>query len=257
MRFPLNAPVKIVMLGAGGTGAYVAPHIYRLLYDLDRSNRFIICDGDLVEMKNLRRQNFAPADLGLNKAQVLAERYASIWGMEASYVSSYIEDEGSLTRLVSPEYRGTNPDGTGLMTREQVLLLGCVDNNRTRQLCHEVFRKAADLIYIDSGNDRNSGQIVCGVRRKGHTFFRSVGGAHPEMLRDKDRFPSQISCAEAAQEDPQTIAANITAATVIANMVYNILVHGENIAKETDFSTVSLRMQTVFEKPSHFRRSAA
>ena len=28
MKFSLERPVKIVMLGAGGTGGYAAPHIY-------------------------------------------------------------------------------------------------------------------------------------------------------------------------------------------------------------------------------------
>ena len=49
MKIPTDAPVKIVMLGAGGTGGHIAPHIYRLLYALDRPSRFIICDGDKVE----------------------------------------------------------------------------------------------------------------------------------------------------------------------------------------------------------------
>lgn len=78
MKFPTDRPVKVVMLGAGGTGAYVAPHVYRLLHVLDRPARFIICDGDIVEAKNLIRQNFVPADLGENKARVLAERYSHI-----------------------------------------------------------------------------------------------------------------------------------------------------------------------------------
>ena len=73
MRFSQTRPVKIVQLGAGGTGGHIAPHLYRLLYSLDRPVRYIICDGDVVEQKNLVRQNFTPADLGENKAQVLAE----------------------------------------------------------------------------------------------------------------------------------------------------------------------------------------
>lgn len=74
MKFAENRPVKIVMLGAGGTGGHIAPHLYRLLYALERPVRFILCDGDIVEEKNLVRQNFTPADLGENKAKVLAER---------------------------------------------------------------------------------------------------------------------------------------------------------------------------------------
>ena len=51
------------MLGAGGPEP-IAPHLYRLLYALDRPVKFIICDGDKVEPKNLVRQNFTEADLG-------------------------------------------------------------------------------------------------------------------------------------------------------------------------------------------------
>ena len=64
MNFSKKRPVKIVMLGAGGTGAHIAPHLYRLLYALERPVKFIICDGDKVEPKNLVRQNFTEADLG-------------------------------------------------------------------------------------------------------------------------------------------------------------------------------------------------
>ena len=59
MKFDTERPVKIVMLGAGGTGGHIAPHLYRLLYALDRPARFIICDGDIVERKHLVRQNFS------------------------------------------------------------------------------------------------------------------------------------------------------------------------------------------------------
>ena len=225
MRFPMDRPVKVVMLGAGGTGGYVAPYLFRLLHMLDRPARFIICDGDLVEAKNLDRQNFVEADLGENKARVLSE----------------------LMTLIEPGEWETD-DYPRRKVREMVLLLGCVDNNRTRQLCHEAFKKSLDLIYIDSGNGSYTGQVVCGVRKNGRTVRRPIGGVHPEMLKITDRFPSELSCAEAAQADPQSIVANITAATAVLTMVYNILTHGENIALQTDFSTRTIRMQTVLEK---------
>ncbi len=72
MKFSLERPVKIVMLGAGGTGGYAAPHIYRLIHTLNRPARFLVADGDIVEKKNLVRQNFIHADLGRNKAAVMA-----------------------------------------------------------------------------------------------------------------------------------------------------------------------------------------
>lgn len=247
MRFPMDRPVKVVMLGAGGTGGYVAPYLFRLLHMLDRPARFIICDGDLVEAKNLDRQNFVEADLGENKARVLSESYSAVLGMETEYVPNFIETLPELMTLIEPGEWET--DGyPRRKVREMVLLLGCVDNNRTRQLCHEAFKKSLDLIYIDSGNGSYTGQVVCGVRKNGRTVRRPIGGVHPEMLKGIDRFPSELSCAEAAQADPQSIVANVTAATAVLTMVYNILTHGENIALQTDFSTRTIRMQTVLEK---------
>lgn len=253
MRFPIDVPVKIVQLGAGGTGGHTAPHLYRLLYSLERPARLLLCDGDIVEAKNLVRQNFSPADLGENKARVLAERYASVFGMVAEYVPSFIEDLDTLMALITPDEWKPNEYSRERIP-EMVILLGCVDNNRSRQLCHQAFYQSKDLIYIDSGNGEFSGQVVCGIRKNGHTIFKPVGGVHPQMLKEQDKFPSQLSCADAAQADPQSMAANIMAATAIVDMVYNILTHGRSRVRQTDFSTQTVKMQTILESS---RRVAA
>lgn len=253
MRFPRDVPVKIVQLGAGGTGGHIAPHLYRLLCSIERPARLILCDGDIVEAKNLVRQNFSPADLGENKARVLAERYASVFGMVTEYVPAFIEDLDTLLTLITPDEQKAVENPRKKIS-EMVILLGCVDNNRSRQLCHKAFYQSKDLIYIDSGNGEFSGQVVCGVRKNGHTIFKPVGGIHPQMLREEDKFPSQRSCADAAQEDPQSMAANIMAATAVVDMVYNILTHGRSRVRQTDFSTQTVKMQTILESS---RRVAA
>lgn len=51
MRFRTDCPVHIVMLGCGGTGGHIAPHLYRLLHALFRPSKVILCDGDIVESK--------------------------------------------------------------------------------------------------------------------------------------------------------------------------------------------------------------
>lgn len=103
MKFSKTRPVKVVQLGAGGTGGHIASHLYRLLYALERPVRYIICDGDVVEEKNPVRQNFTPADLGENKARVLAERYSTVFGMETEYIPDFIEDEDRLKKLLIPK----------------------------------------------------------------------------------------------------------------------------------------------------------
>ena len=173
MKFPTDRPVKVVMLGAGGTGGYVAPYVFHLLHMLDRPARFVVCDGDIVEPKNLDRQNFAPADLGENKARVLAERYSTVLGMETEYVPSFIEKLPDLMELIEPKEWELNPYSTK-RTKEMVLLLGCVDNNKTRQLCQK--RKNDPQIYWrrSSRNAEGHRPVSLGDQLRGSRTGRSA-----------------------------------------------------------------------------------
>ena len=101
MKLALNRPVKIVIIGAGGTGRNVIPHLYRIAFSSNRPCKVIICDGDIVERKNLIRQNFAECDIGENKAQVMAERYSEVFGIETEYIPDYIESEEELYELLN------------------------------------------------------------------------------------------------------------------------------------------------------------
>ena len=248
MRFSAVRPVKIVMLGAGGTGGHIAPHLYRLLYALDRPVRFIICDGDVVEEKNLVRQNFIPADLGENKARVLAERYSTVFGMETEYVPGFVEDEDQLKSLLEPKVWQDNCWPPREITREQVILIGAVDNNKSRQLCHRVFYQSRELIYIDSGNGEHTGQVVCGVRRGGRTLYRPIGTVYPDVLMETDKFPTELSCAEASVSAPQSIAANITAATAVVDIIYNILALGNSRVRLVTFATPTCNVRPTLQK---------
>ena len=252
MKFSLKRPVKIVMLGAGGTGGHIAPHLYRLLYSLKRPVRFIICDGDVVEEKNLVRQNFTKADLGENKAKILAERYSTVFGLETEYVPSFIESEDALGHLLRPESWLVDYQKN---IWEQVILISAVDNNKSRQLCHRVFQKSNELIYIDSGNGEYTVQVVCGIRRNGRTYYPPIGTVYPDVLEDTDKFPTELSCAEASVSAPQSMAANITAATAVVSMVYNILALGDSTVRKVTFSTRSVNVRPELQKKR--RRKAA
>ncbi len=257
MKFSITRPVKVVMLGAGGTGGHIAPHLYRLLYALDRPVRFIICDGDVVEDKNLVRQNFIPADLGENKAKVLAERYSTVFGMETEYVPAFVETEEQLKELLTPEHFQMHLPGHRFpeYAKEMVILIGAVDNNKSRQLCHRIFQQAKELIYIDSGNGEYTGQVVCGVRKAFKTYYPPIGTVYPDVLEDTDKFPTELSCAEASVSAPQSIAANITAATAVVDVIYNILALGDSSVRQATFSTRMVNVRPELQEKK--RRKAA
>ena len=155
--------------------------------------------------------------------------------------------------LLSPQYlwSDTYPDCPLL---EQVVLLGAVDNNKSRQLCNRIFYRAKELIYIDSGNGEHTGQVVCGVRRGGRTYYPPIGAVFPDVLEETDKFPTELSCAEASVSAPQSIAANITAAAAVVDMVYNILALGESTVRQATFSTRTVHIRPELQKT---RRKAA
>ena len=244
MKYSKTAPVKIVVLGAGGTGGYVIPHLYRLGYASEHPTRIIVCDGDVVEHKNLIRQNFVEQDIGRNKAQVLAARYAAAFGIECEYRPEFIETQEELHTLTEPD-RVPYP-----MEPQRVILLGCVDNNKSRQLCHRVFEQKRNLIYIDAGNGEHTGQVVCGVRQHGRTLYKPVCSLYPDLLEDEDKFPSELSCAERAVSAPQSVTANLTAATAVVSFLYDLLIAGDLKTRYVTFSSklISMRAEVVRQR---------
>jgi tRNA A37 threonylcarbamoyladenosine dehydratase len=77
---------EIILVGCGGTGAQVArtiARIIRIMQDTGKSTpklRFI--DPDKIELKNVGRQLFTDAQIGMYKAVELARRFNYALGLE-------------------------------------------------------------------------------------------------------------------------------------------------------------------------------
>ena len=80
---PVIKSITIHLIGCGGTGSWLAPHLARitkLLQEVHHINaRLAFWDHDAVDEKNIFRQNFCEAEIGMNKAETLARRYGTAW----------------------------------------------------------------------------------------------------------------------------------------------------------------------------------
>ncbi|CDQ41873.1 ThiF family adenylyltransferase [Virgibacillus salexigens] len=232
---------NIVQVGAGGNGGYLAQRLSKLLYALN-SNRTLnfsykITDGDSVEEGNLQRQPFIEQDLDSPKAEILAKRYSNAYQIPIYYKNDYIFSVDDVHQLFDQEYS---------LNRQLYILVGCVDNNATRQIMHEYFNRCRNIVYIDSGIDAvdvngskesgYSGQVVCGVRLKDKELLSPVGGIYPDILADKESHLPTQACGEQMVYYPQRMQTNEMAAIIMSGYLNTILSDNEIVSHYTNFN---------------------
>jgi PRTRC genetic system ThiF family protein len=226
-RVPLNAGqpghVNLVLAGCGGTGSILAWHLARLAYHARQRGialHVTFVDPDVIELKNVGRQNFVEAELGRCKAETLAARYSLAYGLQIRFFNAKLA-----------------PDHAGQVYRRDDgwlhLVVGAVDNTAARQEI-EAIVKAWDgrLWWLDCGNHDLSGQVVLGNRGDLKAPEISPLGfctglplpsvQHPELVRKKRR--RRASCADAALIGEQSLLVNQQVAGWAAVYLYRLLV---------------------------------
>ena len=90
---------NVVIFGVGGSGARVASLICQQLMTEEHTShtKVILMDGDVVETKNCRRQLFIPADVGKNKADVIANRYSKAFKSNIISIPSFFPSTDVVT----------------------------------------------------------------------------------------------------------------------------------------------------------------
>lgn len=222
-----NNSYNIFIIGVGGTGSHLVSFLTQLIGNDQKFKekfKITLIDGDIVEEKNLKTQKFLPKDVGLNKAEVLADRYSSVYDMEINYMDLYLTEENTLKRLIYPGTYYCNS-----------IIVSCVDNNKARRIIDNVFnenmskyRFHSNVIYIDTGNSSGigdlTGQTVVSYKKDQKIILPSPSTFFPQMLEDEDEENVQHeSCGEIILHNIQNIGANITSACTVFNLLNGIL----------------------------------
>lgn len=218
-----SAAINLVLVGCGGTGSWLAPavaRVGRLLRDSRGLDVFIhFVDPDLVEEKNVYRQNFSNAEIGESKAFALAFRYGLSWGMPIIAHPRRLKD----LKQVPGGYRQTT------------VFLGCVDRASARQEIHDSMVEGA--WWIDAGNEADNGQVLIGCKGDAPNNLFELPGycswlplptqQHPELLQQSRTDGDSdlgISCAELALRDSQGMAINQRMAAEMADYLVRLLI---------------------------------
>lgn len=270
-RFPTNQQnLNFFVIGAGGTGGYLIPNLTRQLSIANANktglkHKITIVDGDVVERKNLIRQNFVESDIDKNKAEVMAKRYGRAFTQEVSYVESYLNDPEHFQRMINDSLNSEVNH-----SKQHVVIIDCTDNNKTRLLMKttaQALKRTKNVVFLSSGNEEKAGQVVCSFKLRdrgaanisnGQGLRQDVCASTPDFFdvfpdTEIDKLPEEVSCAENAISAPQNIATNMTAANVLFSFA-NKLIANESISELAVFFDSSMISQKVYRaKLSDFK----
>jgi PRTRC genetic system ThiF family protein len=222
---------NLFLIGCGGTGSFVVQHLARLMASADLAAERIagltLIDYDIVEAKNVARQLFTPADLGRPKAEVLARRYASAYGLKIGYIC-----EPFARNMLGEAIPAGN-------LRNPTLLIGAVDKAAARLEILNAVKKHAGyrqaVYWFDAGNGERTGQVAWGNTARLDTVRKGIGQPIVEYLpypplvfpetidpsKDSDEVPA--TCADALQAGRQGLNINSVIGVLMAELVYQFL----------------------------------
>jgi len=193
----------VIVVGCGGTGGFVADGLARLL---PQTNNLVLIDMDTVEERNLNRQSFTAADVGLFKSEALAKRLAGKYGRPVQY-------------SILPVGAGTLPGG---------IVVGCVDNGPARQAITDHLHDGQ--WWVDSGNGQNFGQVLMGnskIEKLRPSFIAELCCRLPLPTIQQPtllvQVPRERSCAEAVAAGDQSPTINQAMGALVVEVVRRII----------------------------------
>lgn len=228
----LSAPVKVLLVGAGGTGCRALESLLCLHRALVAKGHphgleVMVADPDEVSPANVGRQTFYDVDVGANKASVLVNRVNMALRGSAIWSASphAIEPSDNLEKFG--------------------IVIGAVDNRKARHaiLSGMQRRQYGSAYWMDFGNNADVGQFVLG---EVDGRFAS-GRTEPRLPHVGDLFPDLVdpgadseedgpSCSLAQALERQHLFVNPSVSIQGMNMLWNLFndgvttVHGAFIA---------------------------
>lgn len=238
---PDSAGFTIVLVGCGGTGSHIAQTLARLAAHVrdtgGPSITLAFVDGDTVEAKNVGRQLFSPADVGKNKAKVLAARFNAVFGLDILAFPHMLGNQ-----------RIQRPEGSyGIM-------VGAVDGAAGRRSIHAQLASFGWRLWLDLGNHESSGQVVCGGARDAKELAGAIQHGlcsrlpvasvlYPELLEDAPVAP-RADCAAAMQDNAQSLMVNQMMAAIAGQYLYDLVVRRRLARFRTVVDLDSLTMRS-------------
>ena len=250
LLLPADVPICIALVGCGGTGSHLALALARLASHVAQTAgapQLSLCfiDGDTVDARNVGRQLFSPAEVGLSKAVTLADRLNTALGLRIAAIPEMATvDLLNHTPVVPP-------------AAAIGVLVGAVDGVEGRQALHAALTAGRWRFWLDCGNHEASGQVAVGTTTTRMRSLVATGLAthvpapslqFPELLRTVPR--RQHDCAAAMIDNAQSLMVNQMMAAIASEYVYDLVVRRRLDRMQTvvDLRSLTMRSTRITER---------
>jgi len=220
LTFPMpsrwaDMPVRIALIGAGGTGSDMAVRLakmHRQLIALGSPGfEVTVFDPDVCSENNVGRQHFSPSAVGHNKAIILCH------SLNIAYALNWraIPQAFDINRL--EQHTGFD------------LLLTCVDKAAFRAALGKRFKNVkTDTIQIDCGNGSDRGQVILGHLGTPWSGLKlpNAYDLYPELETMQAADDEAPSCSAEEAMQRQSWPVNQTAALLAAELLWTLIRHG-------------------------------
>ena len=236
----LSSPIRILVVGCGGTGSAVAgllPYLHQAMVAFGHPGlRVTVADGDRITSVNCVRQPFGRSEIGLFKCVVLVNRINLFWGF----------DWCAFPESLRPRHSVKDFD----------VVLGCVDTRASRGLIHKlVTAKQSRVTYwLDLGNTESGGQYILGqplnpATRRFEERLPSVAEMYPELIDGTKDDPDLPSCSTVQSLERQHPFINQLLATHALGLLSRLFRYGR-ISRQGGFVSVASGRANPLSVPS-------
>jgi len=186
----------INIVGCGGIGSWFIPGFLKIMMPIlsaQNGMEIHLWDPDIVEMRNVERQNFIVSDVGKAKAEVLALRYGNAYDI-SDFIIYHVK-----------KYKCHQDD----------FVIAFVDDPQTRVQISRMINWSG--LYLDVGNEKKAGQAYLQVERD------RQGRRSPKLI---DVFPNLLTAKKdkSCADDAQNLYINHIGADVALSIAKEIII---------------------------------
>lgn len=190
----LGKPLKVAVLGCGGTGYYLSTALFQLervlntLYNEASFRQIDLYDAKTIKAPNLARTGYLPFEVGFHKAEILANRLNAALG----YTVYNAHNE--------------NANSDMLIRGGYDLIITATDSIESRMMVANLASKVRQhTLWLDTGVDKATASCVLG-----------------ELSCDKDRLPVTTDLFPRLPEKEQHLEPSCDMATSLARQAFGV-----------------------------------